>query len=87
MEITLCAYMAKKRNKSLRRDFKAEETDKSLLQEECSRLKARVKKVENIIKETLESIDKLQTDLDEANTSKSALENQAKIAKDRMAIL
>lgn len=78
MESALCAYLAKERNKALRREFSAQEIDKNLLQEECTRLKARVSEVENTMKETLESIDKLQTNLDEANTSKFALKNQAK---------
>lgn len=40
MENALCVYMAKERNKALRREFEAQETDKNLLQEECTRLKA-----------------------------------------------
>lgn len=34
------------------------------------------------MKETLESVNKLQADLDEANTSKLASKNRAKTAKD-----
>lgn len=43
--------------------------------------------VENTIKETLESVDKLQANLDEANTSKVALENRAKTVEDQVVIL
>lgn len=73
MESALCKYLAKERNKALRRELEAWEIDKNLLQEECLWLKARIMKVENTMKETLESLDKLQADLDEANTSKLAL--------------
>lgn len=48
---------------------------KNLLQEVCLRLKARVKKVENTMKEMLESVDKLQADLNEANALKLASKN------------
>lgn len=44
--------------------------------------KAQVDKVEGIMKETLESMDKLQADLDEANALKLAPENQAKNVED-----
>lgn len=37
----------------------AQEMDKSLLQEECLRLKAQIKEVKNTMKETLKSVDKL----------------------------
>lgn len=40
-------------------------------------MKTWVKEVENTMKETLESVDKLQEDLDEANAAKLALKNQA----------
>lgn len=40
-----------------------------------------------MMKETLESVDKLQIDLDQANTSKLALENRAKAAEDQVAML
>lgn len=43
--------------------------------------------MEGAIKETLESVDKLQVDLNEANSSKLALENRAKSAKDQVVIL
>lgn len=39
------------------------------------------------MKENLESVDKFQADLDEANTSKLALENRAKTTEDQVAIL
>lgn len=87
MESALCAYMAKERNKTLRREFGAQEMDKNLLQEECSRLKARVEEVETTIKEILEFVDKLQVDLNEANTSKLTLEVRAKTAEDQVPIL
>lgn len=41
---------------------------KNLLQVECSRLKAKVEEVETTMKEMLESMDKLQANLDEANS-------------------
>lgn len=47
MESALYAYMAKERDKALRREFGAQVTDKNLLQEECARLKARVEEVEH----------------------------------------
>lgn len=75
----LCAYMIKEWDKILRRPFGAHEMNKNLLQEQCSKLKAWITKVESTMKETLESIDKLQTNLDEANTTKLALEKWAKI--------
>lgn len=87
MESVLYAYMAKERNKNLRREFGVQEMDKNLLQEECSWLKARIEKVKGIIKEMLESIDKLQADLDEANISKLASENRIKTTEDQTAIL
>lgn len=61
--------------------------DKNLLQDECSRLKARVTEVENTIKEIIESIDKLQIDLNAANAVKETLENRSKIAKNQVANL
>lgn len=79
--------MAKKRDKALRREFGTQETDKNLLQEKCARLKARIEELKNTMKEMLESVKKLQADLDEAYTSKLASENQAKTAKDQMTIL
>lgn len=59
METALYAYMAKERDKALRREFGAQETNKNHLQEECSMLKARVTEVESTIREILESLDKL----------------------------
>lgn len=61
--------------------------DKNLLQDECSRLKARVTEVENTIKEIIESIDKLQIDLNAANAVKETLENRSKIAENQVANL
>lgn len=55
--------------------------------EGCSRLKTRIDKVEGIMKETLGSMDKLQAELNEANTCKVVLENQGKTAKDQVALL
>lgn len=86
MESALCAYMAKEWDKALRREFGAQETDKNLLQEKCLKLKGQVEEVENTMRETLKFIDKLQADLDEANTSK-AFKNLAKTAEDQVAIL
>lgn len=57
------------------------------LAEECSRLKARVDEVEGTMKETLELVDKLQTDLGEANTSKLALKSREKIFEDEVSML
>lgn len=39
------------------------------------------------MKETLESVDKLQADLDQANASKSTLKNRAKRAEDQVTML
>lgn len=61
--------------------------DRRLLPKECLRLKARVAEVESTMKETLESVDKLLADLDEALTSKLCLKNQVKFAEDRVALL
>lgn len=61
--------------------------DRRLLAEECSRLKARVNEVKGTIKETLESMDKLQAERNEANASKLVLENRAKTAKDQVTLL
>lgn len=55
----LCVFVAKEHHKALRWEFGTKETDRRLLAEECSRLKARVDEVEGIMKETLESVDKL----------------------------
>lgn len=54
---------------------------------ECSRLKARVDEVESTMKETLESMDKLQAELSEANASKLFLKNRAKTIEDQVALL
>lgn len=72
--------MAKEWHKSLRQDFGANEMDRRLLIKECSGLKARVNEVEGTIKEILESVDKLQPTMDEANASKLGLKNWAKVA-------
>lgn len=58
-----------------------------LLAEECSRLKARIAKVEFTMKETLESVDKLQTDLDTAFASNLGLEDRVKSTEDQAAML
>lgn len=81
MKSVLCTYLAKERNKALRREFGAQKIDKNLLQKEYLRLKARITEVENTMNETLKSVDKLQANLDETNTSKLALENQTKTAR------
>lgn len=59
LQSALYAYMAKERNKVLRWEFGAQEMDKRLLAEECSRLKTRVVKVEGTMRETLELVNKL----------------------------
>lgn len=59
LQSVLCTYMAKERNKVLRQEFGAQETDRRLLVEECLRLKTRVDEVEGTMKETLELVDKL----------------------------
>lgn len=60
---------------------------KRLLVEECSRLKTQVDKVEGTIKETLESVDKLQADLGEADAFKLALENWTISIEDQVSML
>lgn len=87
MDSALCAYIAKERDKALRRDFGVQEIDRNLLQEECSRMKTQVEEVETIMKETLEFIDKLQVDLVKANNSKFILKNRAKMAEEQLAML
>lgn len=87
MESVLCGYMANKWNSALRQEFRVQETDKGLLQEECLRLNTRVNKVKGTMKDTMELVDKLQADLNEANTSKFALENWVKSAEDQVTIL
>lgn len=64
MESVLYTYMVQEQNKALMREFGAQETNKGLLQKECSRLKAQIEEAEGTMKETLESVDKLQVDLD-----------------------
>lgn len=81
------AYLAKEWSKDLRREFGAQEMDKNLLHEECSQLKARVTEMESIMKKTLESIDKLQVDLDETNIVKAIVEALAKAIEDQVANL
>lgn len=56
--------------------------DRRLLVKEFSRLKTWVDKVKGTMKETVELVDKLQTELNEANASKLVLKNRAKTAKD-----
>lgn len=70
----------------MRREFGAQVMDKNLLQEDCSRLKAQIDVVEGTMKETLESVDKLQEDLGEANASMLTLKNWAKGVKDQVAM-
>lgn len=54
---------------------------------ECSRLKAWVIEVEGTMRETLESMDKLQADLNEALTSNLGLEHRVKSAEDQVVLL
>lgn len=51
------------------------------------RLKTWVDEVEGTMKETLESVDKLQADLSDANASNLVLENRAKTVENQMVIL
>lgn len=54
---------------------------------EYSRLKVRVAEVESTMKETLEFVDKLRVDLDEAIALKEGLENWAKSGEDQVTLL
>lgn len=87
IEHILFAYLAKERNKGLRREFRTQEGERNLLQEDCQRLKAHVFEVENTMKEMLEFMDELQVDLDEANAAKANLEDRAKAIEDQVAKL
>lgn len=82
LEGAFCTYMAKEWHKALRQEFGANETDKRLLIKEHLRLNAHIDEVEGTMKETLELVDKLWVDLDEANASKLGLENRTKFLKD-----
>lgn len=84
MEYVLSIYLAKEHDKGLRREFGAQEGERNLMQKDCHRLKARITEVENTMKEMLESVDKLQADLDEANAVKDNLEDRAKAAEYRV---
>lgn len=84
IECVLYVYLEKECDKAFRKKIKALEGQKNLLLEEGQRLKARVNEVEGIIKETLESVDKFQVDLDEANASKATLEIKAKVVEDQV---
>lgn len=69
LESALYAYMAKERNKFLKWEFGAQEIDRRLLAEEYSRLKTQVDEMEGMMKETMESVDKIQVDRGEADAS------------------
>lgn len=71
--------------RTLRQKFGVNEMHKELLVEECLTLKTRMAEVEGTMKDTLESLDKFQVDLDAALASRLGLENQAKSAKDQVA--
>lgn len=73
--------MAKEHLRALRQEFAANETRRELLAEEYSSLKIRVAKVEGTMKESLESVDKFQADLDTALASNLGLESQTKSAE------
>lgn len=45
-------------------------------------LKARVEEIEETMKDTLESVDKLQADLDHSNSEKAKLGRQARATKE-----
>lgn len=83
----LSVYPAKERDKAFRREFGALKGERNLLLEKGQLLKARVKEVEGTMKETLEFMDKFQSDLDEANATKVALKTEAKAMKDQVAEL
>lgn len=53
-----------------------------LLVGECSRLKSRVAEVKSTMKETLESVDKLQADLNVTLASNLGLKHKAKFIED-----
>lgn len=55
--------------------------------EKCSRLKTQVAEVEGTMKETLESIDNLQTDLNVALAFNLGLEHRAKFFEDQVVLL
>lgn len=84
LEGALCAYVVKV-VRTLRQKFGVNEMHKELLVEECLTLKTRMAEVEGTMKDTLESLDKFQVDLDAALASRLGLENQAKSAKDQVA--
>lgn len=83
----LCAYVIKEHFRTFRQKFGANKTHRELLVEECSNLKTRVVEVEGVMKETLDSVDKLQVDLDAAHASNLGLKSRAKSAKDQVALL
>lgn len=66
----------------MRRNYGSLEIEKNLHLEENQRLKAWVKEVEITVKETLKSMDKLQVDLDQANSLMTKLEAKAKVAEE-----
>lgn len=76
MESIWSSYMAKERERELRWHYGVIDTAKDMLQEENQRLKTRVEEVESIIKKTLESVDKLQSDLYEAKAQKAKAEGR-----------
>lgn len=81
MECIWSIYLAKECNKGLRRMFKAQEWERNFLQEDCQWLKARVFEVKNTMKETLESVDKLQAELNKTNVRKADLEAGLKLPR------
>lgn len=75
-------YLAKERDKALKRDYRLLERENNLLLKKGQRLKARVEEVEGTMKETLEFVDKLKADLNKANAVKAILDARAKSVKD-----
>lgn len=76
MESIWSCYMAMERERELRWHYRVIDTAKDMLQEENQRLKTQVEEVESIIKKTLESVDKLQSDLYEAKAQKVKAEGR-----------
>lgn len=87
MGCILSIYLAKEHEKALKREFRALVGERNLLLDVGQWLTTRVDEVEGIMKETLQSIDNLQVDMDVANAAKVNLEGRAKAAEDQVAEL
>lgn len=66
MESILSCYLARDKDRELRWHCGVLDTAKNILGEENQRLKTLVEEIETMMKETLELVDKLHSDLDEA---------------------